>query len=157
MKRLLLKGIIAVGLSTALCTPLLAHATQSDDQIGIRNVLMKTWDKPQAPLDVGPITVLANRAVAGWTQDGRGGRALLTRRVDGQWHVAACAGDVLKDAKTLAMTGMSASMARQLAQMIARNEVLVAPQRRAMFSTFDGMVRMDSEGINQPHVQGEKH
>lgn len=157
MKRLLLQGIFAGGLSAALCTPLFVHATQSDDKVGIRHVMMKTWDKPQTPLDVGPITVLADHAVAGWTQDGRGGRALLTKRVDGQWHVTACAGDVLKDAKTLAMTGMSASMARQLAQMIASNEGLLSPQRRAMFSTFDGMVRMDSEGMHQSHVQGEKH
>lgn len=157
MKRLLLKGILASGVWVALSLPLFAQTTDTADQAGIRQVMMKTWDKPQARLDVGPITVLADHAVAGWTQDGRGGRALLTRKSDGRWQVAACAGDGLKEVKTLELTGMPPATAREMARMIAKAEASVTPQRRALFSTFDGMVRMDSAGSHPPHAPGEKH
>jgi hypothetical protein len=89
--------------------------------------------------------------VAGWTQGARGGRALLERNTHGQWLVTVCGGDGLKDAKTLELTGMSAETARQLAQNVAKVESDVLPRRRALFSTFDGMVRMDGHGAHPPH------
>lgn len=157
MKRLFLQSILASGILAALTLPLSAQHIDGADQAGIRQVMLKTWDKPQARLDVGPITVLADHAVAGWTQDGRGARALLTRKSDGRWQVAACAGDGLKEVKTLELTGMSPTAAREMARMIATAEASVTPQRRALFSTFDGMVRMDSSGNHGPHAPGEKH
>lgn len=157
MKRRFLQGIFASGVLIALALPLSVQAADTTDQAAIRKVMMSTWDKPEAPLDAGPITVLADHAVAGWTQDGRGGRALLTRKADGRWQVAACAGDGLKEAKTLEMTGMPGAVARQMAQEVAKAEAAITPQRRALFSTFDGMVRMDGAGNHPPHAQGARH
>lgn len=157
MKRRFLQGIFASGVLVALALPLSVQAADTTDQAAIRKVMMSTWDKPEARLDAGPITVLADHAVAGWTQDGRGGRALLTRQTDGRWQVAACAGDGLKEAKTLEMTGMPGAVARQMAQEVAKAEAAITPQRRALFSSFDGMVRMDGAGNHPPHAQGAKH
>lgn len=157
MKRLLLQGLFACGALATLSLPLSVQAADTGDQAGIRKVMMSTWDKPQTRLDVGPITVLADYAVAGWTQDGQGGRAFLTRKHDGIWQVSACAGDALKEVKTLEMTGMPPATARKMAQMIAQAESEVTSQRRALFSTFDGMVRMDSAGSHLPHAPGAKH
>ncbi len=42
----------------------------------ITAVLTARFDTPEAPLTVEPVTVQGKVAVAGWSQDGRGGRAL---------------------------------------------------------------------------------
>ena len=157
MKRLFLQCMLVGSVSAAFTLPLCVQAAESADQAGIRQVMMGIWDKPQARLDVGPITVLAGHAVAGWTQDGRGGRALLTKNSDGRWQVAACAGDGLTQARTLELTGMPPAAARRMAQEVAKADAAVAPQRRALFSTFDGMVRMDGIGNPPPHEKGNKH
>ena len=53
-----------------------ARAADSPDEAGIRQVLMTTFDKPEARMQVEPIVVQAEHAVAGWIQGERGGRAL---------------------------------------------------------------------------------
>ena len=132
-------------------------AAESTEQLAVRKVLMTTWDKPESRLDAGPIVVVGDRAIAGWTQDKRGGRALLVRNAQGKWTVSVCAGDGLKDPKALESMGMSASAARELARNLVQAEAKTTPQRRALFSTFDGMVKMDAEGHHPPHAQGGKH
>ena len=84
--------------------------------------MMATWDKPEARLEVAPISIEGGHAVAGWIQGDRGGRALLRRDAQGQWLVAACGGDGLKDPKMLAMAGLSASAARSLASKVVQAE-----------------------------------
>lgn len=126
----------------------LAAGSEPKDHADIRAVMMSTWDKPEAPLEVGPIVLVDARAIAGWTQGSHGGRALLTRNAQGQWQVSVCGGDGLKDAKTLEMTGMSASAAQQMAKQVARAEAAIPAQRRKMFSTFEGMLKMGPSGAH---------
>lgn len=161
MKRLFLQGALAAfvlapiaPVSTAQVT---SGAAESADQLAVRKVLMATWDKPESRLDAEPIVVMGDRAIAGWTQDHRGGRALLVRNTQGKWTVFVCAGDGLKDPKALESMGMSASAARELARNLAQAEAKTTPQRRALFSTFDGMVKMDVDGHHPPHAGGGKH
>lgn len=157
MKRQFLQWAIAGGILVSSAIPLSALASDTADQAAIRKVMMSTWDKPETRLDAGPITVLANHAVAGWTQHGRGGRAFLVRKADGQWQVAACAGDGLKEAKTLVLAGMSPTAAHQMAQEIAKAEAAIAPQRLALFATFNGMVHMDGAGKHPTHTHAKNH
>ncbi|MFE8644302.1 copper uptake system-associated protein [Sphingomonas sp. NCPPB 2930] len=123
-----------------------AVAADPTDETAIRQVILSTWDKPEARVEVGPVVVAGNRAVAGWTQGQRGGRALMARDQSGHWAVAACGGDSLKDAKTLQSSGMSAAEARQISASLAKAESAVPAARRALFSTFDGLMRMDAAG-----------
>lgn len=122
--------------------PLVASAADTADQTAIRQAMMATWDKPDARLAVDLTVVVADRSVAGWTQGDRGGRALLAR-AHGQWHVVACAGDGLREAKTLEMTGVPPAQARELTTALRAAEAGLPASVRAKFSTFDGMVRMD--------------
>lgn len=117
----------------------------------IRKVMLDTWDRPDARLDVGPITVEGNYALAGWTQGDHGGRALLTRNAQNQWHASVCGGDGLTDAKTLALTGMRPEAAHQFARHVAKAEAALASSRRALFSSFDGMLRMNEGGNHSAH------
>lgn len=156
MKRLFLQGALAAFVLASLVPVSLAQVTpgaaESADQLAVRKVLMATWDKPESRLDAGPIVVVGDRAIAGWTQDNRGGRALLVRNAHGKWTVSVCAGDGLKDPKALESMGMSSSTARELSRNLAQTEAKTMPQRRGLFSTFDGMVKIDAEGHHPPHA-----
>ena len=61
------------------------------DSQAVTTTLMATFDRPDARLKVEPVIVDGDVAIAGWAQDGRGGRALL-RRVSGHWKIILCAG-----------------------------------------------------------------
>lgn len=155
MKRLFLRGALAGGLAAVVFTPLLSPAAQaadSADQAAIRKAMMTIWDTPENRLAVDPIVVVADHSIASWSQGTRGGRALLHRNPHGQWKVAACAGDGFKDAKTLEMTGLPAPAVQQLLAGLNKAEAAVPAARRALFSTFDGMVRMDASGSHAPHT-----
>lgn len=123
-----------------------AHAGPDEDAIGA--VLKGTWDRPGAPVVVEPVAIAADYAIAGWTQGDMGGRALL-RRKGHAWVVVLCAGDQLKQAEALRMTGIGEDTARKLVAALAESESKVAPARVAMFSRFEGLVTMDEHGAHQ--------
>ena len=128
-----------------------ASAAKPSDETAIRRVILGTWDRPEARVEVGPIVVAGSHAVAGWTQGQRGGRALVARDTSGRWSVMACGGDALKHAQSLASVGMSPAEARQLSASLAKAEAEVPASRRALFSTFDGPMRMDAAAHHEAH------
>lgn len=81
-----------------------AQSQQADEATAVRHLIMQTFDKPDAPLTVEPVTVLADVAVAGWAQGDMGGATLL-RKKHGSWSLDLCSGDALKDAKALQRFG----------------------------------------------------
>ncbi|WCM86558.1 copper uptake system-associated protein [Acidovorax sp. NCPPB 3576] len=143
-------GRIAMALVLFL-NALTCMAGESPDEAAIRQVILSTWNKPNAPVEVGPVVVAGGNAIAGWTQGTRGGRALMARDKAGRWSVAACGGDGLKEAKLLESTGMGEARAKQLSAALAQAESAIPAARRAQFSTFDGLVRMDAAGQHSGH------
>lgn len=127
-----------------LLAPLMLAACNAanDDAAAIEALMRTTWDRPDAPLDVGPIAVDANHAVADWTQGPNGGRALLAKH-EGQWRVVLCAGDGVRSADGLISVGLPGSSARALATQLAKQEQAADPDRLAAMSRFAGVVRMD--------------
>ncbi len=132
-----------------LIAPLFAAATPADEA-AIRKVMTATWDKAESLLEISPVVVSGTRAVAGWTQGERGGRALTLRSKHGDWSVLACGGDGLRDAKALAMTGMPEPTARTLAAALATAEARLPASRLTKFSTFEGLIRMNTAGHHAP-------
>lgn len=112
------------------------------DADAIRQLMRHSWERADAPLEVNPVTVEADYAVAGWTQGERGGRALLRRAQEG-WHVVICAGDALLDPTTLRDAGLDAGAADQLAASVVRAEQGVPAERRQQFASFQGTMRVD--------------
>jgi hypothetical protein len=147
MTKRLLKLTLTTLCALALAGP--AAAADSADQAHVRHLLMSTFDKPEARLQVEPIVVQGEHALAGWTQGERGGRALL-RRQGKTWQITVCGGDGLKDPKALADAGIPAGDASRLLQALASAEGQLPAAQRAKFSTFDGLVRMDAHG-RHPH------
>ena len=113
-----LKLVLAV---CSICISLgqvhVAHA-QDKNAAEVRSAIRAIWDKPGASVEVDPVSVVGNHAIAGWTQEKRGGRALL-RRDHGKWTVIVCGGDGLAKANALRQTGMSATDASNMERAVA--------------------------------------
>lgn len=114
----------------------------SGEEADIRALMHQAWDRPDAPLEVGPIAVSGSNALAGWTQGDTGGRALLSKR-NGAWTVVLCSGDAIKSEPALVASGVPPSDARAIAEQTAALERDVSPERLRLMSSFEGTVRMD--------------
>ncbi|MEW9806365.1 copper uptake system-associated protein [Mesorhizobium marinum] len=146
--RTMLSLISAIAFGAAVaCFPALAE--DAVDATAIRHLMMATFDKPEAPLTVGPITVAGDVAVAGWAQGETGGRALL-RRKDAAWALALCSGDALREAKALRHFGLTPAEAEAMARAVVEAEARLDPALVARFSAFDGVVMMDEQGHHPP-------
>ena len=132
-----------------------APAIADDDPGAIRHLMMATFDKPEAPLSVDPVTVFKDVAVAGWSQGDMGGRALLRRKHD-TWTLTLCSGDALKEAGALEQFGLTAEEGKAMANAVVEAEAKIDPALVAKFSTFDGVVMMDGDG-HHPPAQGQEH
>lgn len=115
-----------------------AHETDAGQ---IEYALKHQFDRPESPLKVAPVAVVGEHAVAGRTQDGRGGRALLRKDKAG-WSISLCAGDGLLQAKVLESAGIPAVQAVQLAKAVAAAEASLSPEKLKRFASFEGMVKM---------------
>lgn len=146
-------GIVAA--VTLLCVPPWLMAADHDEA-AVRTVLMAQFDKPEARLQVQPVVVVGQTAIASWAQQERGGRALLFRK-QGQWHIAACGGDGFKDARALQDAGVSAQDARALVQALNNEEARLPAGQRAKFSTFQGVLPMEASGAHPPHGAHPHH
>lgn len=120
-----------------------------DDRAAITAAMKKTWDRPNAPLRVVPVTVKGDTAVAGWMQGDMGGRALL-RQHHGTWRLVLCAGDALTQAAFLREAGLSEADARDLAKAVVAAEAKLKPAERSLLAKFEGTVMMDEEGNHPP-------
>jgi hypothetical protein len=124
------------------------HAVMTEDK-AIAHVLKKQFEKPDAPLQVSPVSVEGDYAVAGWIQHDRGGRALL-KKEKAQWTIQLCGGDGLMQASALTMTGMSHAAAGRLASKVAAAEKKLTTEQRRKFSLFDGIIKVEG-GAHAAH------
>lgn len=145
--RFIFRHLVATAM---VCAGLGAKAAEApSDPAAIRQVLMSTFDKPEARLLVDPVVVVGPHAVAGWTQGERGGRALLLRHGT-EWRITLCAGDGLRQPSVLHQAGIPQAEAQALAKDLATAEARLPAAQRARFSTFDGVVHMDASGQHPP-------
>ncbi|WP_244316701.1 copper uptake system-associated protein [Pannonibacter tanglangensis] len=127
-------------------------AVTGDPQVDIPVKLKSIFESEGKPLAVAPVVVAGGWAIAGWTQDGRGGRALLKQKADG-WSIHLCSGDSLKDATVLQQIGIAEHDARTLAANLASAEASIAPETLALFASFEGTVMVEGEA----HGHGGGH
>jgi copper(I)-binding protein len=133
-----------------------AHGPMSlaglSDPEAITALLMAQFDTPEAPLTVAPITVQGDVAVAGWSQDGRGGRAFLRRDAEG-WFVELCAGRELSSPAMLQDLGLTAAEAETLASASGVAEAAAGPDLAARLDSFQGMILIGRDA-DHAHAQG---
>jgi hypothetical protein len=106
--------------------------------------LKTMFERPDKPLTILPVVVRNDWAIAGWQQDGRGGRALLKKGHHG-WSVFLCSGDGIREAAALEKVGLSAGDAKALAADLAEAESKLDPKILALFASFEGTVLMAGE------------
>ena len=148
-----------IGACVAACLFGAIASASADDHTAenhIKAVLSGMFDRPDQPLQVGPVVAVGEHAVAGWTQGDNGGRALL-RKNGNEWSIILCSGDQLKSDDVLLKVGVPAAAAKQLSARLAEAESRADPKRVAQFSRFDGIVMMDQQGHHPPPHQHHRH
>lgn len=118
---------------TAPATP----AQTGDAVLDIEALLKAQFDKPEAPLTVAPITVQGDVAIAGWRQNGMGGRAFLRHDPEG-WFVELCSGASLMLPATLQSLGLSGADADTLLATAKAAETAAGADLIALLDSFDG-------------------
>jgi hypothetical protein len=151
LTRLLLAGLMSVLLSNWASAQGKDHHA-ADHQI--MSLLKAAFDRPEAPLTIAPIVVVEDHAIAGWTQDKRGGRALM-RKSHGKWAIHLCSGDPLKHADMLESTGIPTAIAKTLAERLAVAERTMPTETIALFGTFEGVVHIGADGQHPPAHHGQ--
>lgn len=141
MKRILLAVIFSLSLGLTAVEGAFAH----DAADHITHVMKAQFDTPENPLTVEPISIEGDFAVAGWSQGGKGGRALL-KSVDGQWVIWLCSGAGLKQAQLLHEAGIDMASAEKLAALVVADEAKLDPVKVALFDTFEGTMMIGAEG-----------
>ncbi|MBW6424911.1 copper uptake system-associated protein [Rhizobium sp. XQZ8] len=128
-----------------------------DPQAAVRDVLKTMFETPDKPLTVDPITVQDEWAIAGWKQDGRGGRVLLKRWPHG-WRVQMLAGDALKSPAGYESAGVSPRDAELLSRHVNEAEAKLDGPTLKLFESFEGSLAMaeDDKGASG-HSAHEGH
>nr|WP_280950613.1 copper uptake system-associated protein [Rhizobium esperanzae] len=134
----------------------MGDATAQKDEQAIPAGLKTMFETPDKPLTVMPVVVEGDWAIAGWQQDGRGGRALLKKGHAG-WSVHLCSGDSLRDAAALEKIGLSKDVATGLAAKLKQAETGLDPRVLALFASFEGTVMMHAAANDAGHGGHEGH
>jgi hypothetical protein len=116
---------------------------------GVRAFMAGVFDRPEARLTVPTVATVGDYAVAGWLQDGRGGRALLKRSDEG-WEFVVCSGDELLQPAGLRSAGLPADLADNMVDRLLQAEASLSSEQRARLGSFRGVLRM--EGVGHPPV-----
>jgi hypothetical protein len=124
------------------------HATDLMEARNVEQTLRHIFERPNSPLTVKPISIEGDFAVAGWMQNGTGGRTLLKRQ-HGEWQIALCGDAGLVEPANLEKMGLSHSAAAGLAEKIKAAESCLTDQERIQISKFHGVMQI-SEGSEHP-------
>lgn len=127
--------------------------TGMPDAEQITHVMKGQFDTPENPLTVAPVAISGEFAVASWSQDGKGGRALLKKGEAG-WAIHLCTGAAAKDASNLEKMSVPAADAAVIAQTLAKDEAELGAEKIAQFDSFEGTLMI--EGGEHAHGQ-HKH
>lgn len=121
----------------------------------ITMMMKEHFDRADAPLTVEPVVVSGEWAVAGWFQEGRGGRGLLRKDGDG-WYIHMCGGEGFKQAGNLMKAGIPHHDAMTIAAGVSEAEAKLGSERIALFDSFEGVVEI-GKGGHHGHGDAGQH
>lgn len=107
------------------------------DESRVRDATEAHFGSPRFPIDVGPVVISGDHAIADWTQGDFGGRALFERGSHG-WGLLLCSGDSIRRAENLARAGVPDFNAQWIADRLATAEAQLPPDRLARMKRFVG-------------------
>jgi len=97
------------------------------------------WDQPQHPVSVPVVAISVPYAVADWTQDARGGRALLKLN-DRHWQALACGDAQIKSVFKLEKMGVPKAHAEEIVQQLTLEETQLSQAAISTINSFSGVV-----------------
>ncbi len=103
----------------------------------IREATEAHFGSPRFPIDVGPLVISGDHAIADWTQGDFGGRALFERGRYG-WMLLLCSGDSIRRAANLKRAGVPDFNAGWIAAELEKAEAALPPGRLARMKRFVG-------------------
>lgn len=121
------------------------QSTVEGDAARITGLLKNMFETQDSPLTVAPLLIEGDIAIIGWSQQDRGGRALLRRDEDGLWRVSICAGTGLKGEANMIQMGIAPDIAALLAAAQAEAEAALTPEHAARLDLFDQEQFFDAE------------
>lgn len=107
------------------------------DAVRIREATEAHFGSPRFPIDVGPVVVSGDHAIADWTQGDYGGRALFERGTYG-WMLLLCSGDSIRRAENLQRAGVPEFNAGYIADQLAKAEAKMPLEQLARMKRFAG-------------------
>lgn len=107
------------------------------DEGRIRDATEAHFGSPRFPLDIGPVVISGDHAIADWTQGDFGGRALFERGSYG-WMLLLCSGDSIRRPENLMRAGVPDFNAHRIAEQLAKAEAALPPGRLARMKRFIG-------------------
>ncbi len=107
------------------------------DETRIRDATQAHFGSPRFPIEIGPVVMSGDHAIADWTQGDFGGRALFERGTHG-WMLVLCSGDSIRHAENLKRAGVPVFNAGYIADQLAKAEAALPRERLARMKRFVG-------------------
>lgn len=107
------------------------------DESRIREATEAHFGSRLVPIEIGPVIVSGEHAIADWTQGDYGGRALFERGDHG-WMLLLCSGDSIRRADNLERAGVPRFNAGWIADRLAEAEAALPAERLARMKRFVG-------------------
>lgn len=113
------------------------------DVARIDGLLRATFETSENNLSLAPLIVVGNHAMVGWVQDGRGGRAMLTRNDHGIWALNLCGGDGIKGKAAYEALGLSPKDAAEMSAQQEREEAKLSSHNLHLMDSFGDTIHFD--------------
>lgn len=107
------------------------------DEAKVREATELHFGSPIIPIDIGPVVLSGDHAIADWTQGDYGGRALFERNGAG-WILLLCSGDSVRRAANLERAGVPAFNAQAMSAELVAAERALSPERLSRLKRFVG-------------------
>mgnify|MGYP000722368280 CR=1 FL=1 len=128
-----------------------SHAASGDfdqtavhgDLARIDGLLRTTFETETGTLSLNPILIAGDHAMVGWVQDGRGGRAILSKDSHGVWTINLCGGAMIKGREAFEALGLPATDATHMAAEQEIEEAKLDQRTIALMDSFGSTVFVD--------------
>ena len=103
----------------------------------VKQMLSRTFDKPNNPVTTEAVVVQDNYALADWTQGSKGGRVLLVKTPE-SWKVLVCGGEALLKLYNIKGARVPEKTAQSLVSQLVDNEKMISNEKIKRINSFKG-------------------
>jgi len=127
--------VLSLKVATALWLVCNYASANGNDSVAITKTMKSMFDKADAPLSVDALTASSEYSLASWTQQSKGGRALL-KKAGTTWEIVVCGGKDLLQKTALEKVGLSHQQAHKLVADLKKIENQLPVSKRQQFDCF---------------------